>query len=177
MLPESGTIGNFFEWVKDGASPRSRGSSVHPQKPASKAFVEMASVLQFGGGRIGETWLRRPFAQLSGGEQRLLWFVAVSALRDVDMLILDEPTNHMDRDLQTKVTRAIQTFPGAVMLSTHDRSLITALSRDAGGRLPVHLVLEKRAGKTMVTHTQESPVQYLDRIVRDARQEAKKVKI
>lgn len=178
-----GNVGDFFSWVKDVASPHSTGSAIHKEKPPHKFFVEQASQLHFGGGaRIGESWLRRPFNQLSGGEQRLLWFLAVSSLRDVDMLMLDEPTNHMDRDLQVKVLQAIRTFPGAVLLSTHDRNLITELATDAGeihgsDRHASHLVLEKKKGQTVARTSSRAAVDYMNQLVEDARREAKKLKL
>lgn len=180
---DRGTLGDFFYWVKENTSPHSTGSAYHKDQPPQKLFIERARELNFGGAsRIGESWLQRPFARFSGGEQRLLWFLATSALRDVDMLMLDEPTNHMDRDLQARVTRAIQTFPGAILLSTHDRNLMSILSKDAGAirgisRTSKHLVLEKSAGTTTIESSKESPIEYMERLLREARQEAKKVKI
>lgn len=177
-----GTLGEFFEWVKEIGSPHSKGSAYHKDQPAVKLFIERARKLKFGGaGRIGESWLARPFKQFSGGEQRILWFLAASALRDIDMLALDEPTNHMDRDLQEKVMNAIRSFPGAVMLSTHDRNLLAALSKDGGGvgrtRIPGNIILTKREGRTTIAKSNEPPIKYMERVMEAARKEAKKVKI
>lgn len=178
-----GTLQDFFFWVKERASPHSNGSSLHKDKPARNAFIELARDLNFGGAsRIGEGWLNRPFSQFSGGEQRLLWFLAVSALRDIDMLALDEPTNHMDRDLQERITRAIQTFPGAIMLSTHDRALMTTLSKDAGNikgrmRIPTHIVLERKGDVTKISVSGESPVVYMNRVMDQARRQAKRLSV
>lgn len=178
-----GSLQDFFHYVKNQASPHSTGSSVHPEKPAQKCFVELAGKLNFGGSsRIGEAWLRRPFARFSGGEQRLLWFLAVSALRDVDMLALDEPTNHMDRDSQARVASAIKRFPGAVVLSTHDRNLMQALSKDVGAihgiaRDPAHLVLEKKNGRTTISESRQSPIEYMTTVMVEAKKQAKRLKI
>ncbi|MBI2552718.1 ABC-F family ATP-binding cassette domain-containing protein [Candidatus Uhrbacteria bacterium] len=178
-----GTLGDFFQWVKAETSPHSTGSSLHKDKPPQNAFVELARDLNFGGSaRIGQSWLNRPFSKFSGGEQRLLWFLAVSALRDVDMLALDEPTNHMDSDLQDKVTRAIQDFPGAVMLSTHDRNLMSALVKEGGRtrgipRFARHVVLERSEERTKVTETDESPIKYMERVMKEAKRQAQRLKI
>jgi ATP-binding cassette subfamily F protein 3 len=42
------------------------------------------------------------------------------------MIILDEPTNHLDIDSRAALAEAINEFPGAVMMVSHDRYLIEA---------------------------------------------------
>jgi ATP-binding cassette, subfamily F, member 3 len=175
-----GTVEDFFDWIKEGASPRSTGSAIHPEKPPKKCFVELIKSLHFGGtSRIGESWLKRPLSKFSGGEQRLLWLIAVSSLRDVDVLVLDEPTNHMDSTLQEKVASAMQSFPGAVILSTHDRTLLSALTdrTSSNNRTPTHIILTRTGDTTEITKSSEDPTKYVDRIMGEARQEAKKFKI
>src|SRR5690242_19331714 len=42
------------------------------------------------------------------------------------MIILDEPTNHLDIDSRAALAEAINDFPGAVIMVSHDRYLIEA---------------------------------------------------
>lgn len=64
----------------------------------------------------------RPLRALSVGQQRRL-MVAILLADPPEVLLLDEPTNHLSLLVATDLEAAIETFPGAVVLVSHDRWL------------------------------------------------------
>ena len=62
---------------------------------------------------------------LSGGEKARL-LLGLATFFGPNMIILDEPTNHLDIDSRAALAEAINDFPGAVIMVSHDRYLIEA---------------------------------------------------
>ncbi|MDP6831535.1 MAG: ABC-F family ATP-binding cassette domain-containing protein, partial [Alphaproteobacteria bacterium] len=60
---------------------------------------------------------------LSGGERARLVLALITA-KAPHLLILDEPTNHLDVDARQALVQALNNFPGAVLLISHDRHLL-----------------------------------------------------
>lgn len=65
--------------------------------------------------------------KLSGGERARL-LIARMLQRPADVLILDEPTNDLDIDSLETLEESLLSFPGAVILVTHDRYLLDRVS-------------------------------------------------
>ena len=61
--------------------------------------------------------------QLSGGEQNLLQ-IAIIAASGAELLILDEPTSHLDIYAQMALERAIAAYKGTVLMVSHDFYLV-----------------------------------------------------
>ncbi len=64
--------------------------------------------------------------QFSGGERARLT-LAILVAQAPNLLLLDEPTNHLDHEMRDALLLALQDFAGAVILVSHDRSLLTAV--------------------------------------------------
>ena len=68
----------------------------------------------------------RPAATLSPGE-RTRAALALLQARGVNLLVLDEPTNHLDLAAIEQLESALDSYPGTLLLVTHDRRMIDAV--------------------------------------------------
>jgi ATPase subunit of ABC transporter with duplicated ATPase domains len=72
---------------------------------------------------LGAEHVLRPAAGLSPGE-RTRAALALLQARGVNLLVLDEPTNHLDLPAIEQLEQALATFPGTLLLVSHDRRLL-----------------------------------------------------
>ncbi|HVV14658.1 ABC-F family ATP-binding cassette domain-containing protein [Amycolatopsis sp.] len=68
----------------------------------------------------------RPAATLSPGE-RTRAALALLQARGVNLLVLDEPTNHLDLPAIEQLESALDSYPGTLLLVTHDRRMLDAV--------------------------------------------------
>ncbi|MFT0861589.1 ABC-F family ATP-binding cassette domain-containing protein [Ancylobacter sp. G4_0304] len=90
-----------------------------PEAPEAKVRSRAAE-MGFSGGTANTK-----IAALSGGEKARL-LLGLAAFNGPHLLILDEPTNHLDIASRQALVEAINDFPGAVILVSHDRALLDA---------------------------------------------------
>lgn len=79
-------------------------------------------------GLLGRFWFRgddvfKRVGDLSGGERARLALAKFIA-EEHNLLVLDEPTNHLDIESQEIVAKALQEYPGAAIVVSHNRSFL-----------------------------------------------------
>ncbi|MBB1090832.1 ABC-F family ATP-binding cassette domain-containing protein [Rhodopseudomonas palustris] len=105
--------------LNEDGSPYDHIRRLMPDAPESKIRAR-AGAIGFSG-KAADTLVR----SLSGGEKARL-LLGLATFHGPNMIILDEPTNHLDIDSRAALAEAINDFPGAVIMVSHDRYLIDA---------------------------------------------------
>jgi ATPase components of ABC transporters with duplicated ATPase domains len=79
-----------------------------------------------------ETWglsgfgLGQPMASLSGGEKTRVFLSGIT-IHEPDLILMDEPSNHLDRSSREQLYRLIRDYPAAMIVVSHDRTLLNLL--------------------------------------------------
>lgn len=106
------------------------GSSYHSR------VRDMLSRLGFG----EATW-QTPVNVLSGGQKKLV-MLAKLLLQQPRLLLLDEPDNHLDLEAKRRLEKIIHSYPGCVLIISHDRYLldevVTHIAELENGRLTLY---------------------------------------
>ena len=105
----------------DGDEPlrRAFGAQV-PEWPDAEVRTLLAKYA------LGAAHVDRPASSLSPGE-RTRAALALLQARGVNLLVLDEPTNHLDLPAIEQLEDALDSYPGTLLLVTHDRRLLDAV--------------------------------------------------
>ncbi len=91
---------------------------------ARGGYVAKAEAKRFASGLgIGVDELDQPVATMSGGQRRRVELARI-LFAETDTLILDEPTNHLDLDAKAWLMQFLSTYPGGVLLVSHDLPLL-----------------------------------------------------
>ena len=72
---------------------------------------------------LDEAQFGLPVSALSGGQKKLVGLAKLLAV-GADLLLLDEPDNHLDMAGKASLERFIAAFPGTVVIVSHDRYLL-----------------------------------------------------
>jgi ATP-binding cassette, subfamily F, member 3 len=105
--------------LNEDGSPYDHVRKLMPEAPESRIRAR-AGAIGFSG-KAADTKV----SSLSGGEKARL-LLGLATFFGPNMIILDEPTNHLDIDSRAALAEAINDFPGAVIMVSHDRYLIEA---------------------------------------------------
>jgi ATP-binding cassette subfamily F protein uup len=109
----------------------------YPDRPVSAA--QLLERFGFGGGRM-----MTRVGDLSGGERRRLALLKL-LMAEPNVLLLDEPTNDLDIDTLTILEDYLDSWPGTLVVVSHDRYLLERMSDEIWGvRADKSLVLLPR---------------------------------
>ncbi len=134
-----------------------------PELRLLEAVTQIAGTVNLGGKDISAGQLAERFgftnelqwtrvAQLSGGERRRLQLLRI-LMAEPNVLILDEPTNDLDTDTLASLEDLLDSWPGTMIVVSHDRYLIERVTDDVVALL----------GDGKITHLPGGIAEYLRR--------------
>ena len=123
--PQLDVVRRYEEAVQQAAAePENKAASQKllalQQEMDSKFAWQMESEAKAVLDKLGITDLQQPMRELSGGQRKRVALAGV-LVRPSDLLILDEPTNHMDNETVAWLEEVLQKRKGALLMVTHDR--------------------------------------------------------
>jgi ATPase subunit of ABC transporter with duplicated ATPase domains len=71
--------------------------------------------------------VKKPVRVLSGGEQGRMLFGKLMLMRP-NVLVMDEPTNHMDMESIESLNTALEKYDGTLIFVSHDREFVSSLA-------------------------------------------------
>jgi ABC transport system ATP-binding/permease protein len=125
----------------------------HLDEPVRVVLSRLATTYTFGSGsksqeltpgqlleRLGfvSAQLSTPVKDLSGGQQRRLQLLLI-LLEQPNVMILDEPTNDLDTDMLAAMEDLLDSWPGTLIVVSHDRYFLERVTDQQYGILGGHL--------------------------------------
>lgn len=90
--------------------------------------VEQQIMTLFASYQLDEAILDMPFTQLSGGQKRLVELIKAQQSK-AHLLLIDEPTNHMDYVAKAAFLSWLKQSKSAMLIVTHDRDVLKNVGR------------------------------------------------
>jgi len=168
LVREYERVFELLNAAPDQPELQDRLSALHGQMDATDGWsleAHAKSILT----RLGVTGFLAPIETLSGGQRKRV-ALARALIQPADLLILDEPTNHIDNETVTWLESHLARFTGALLLITHDRyfldRVVTRILELDRGKLYSYdgnysRFLEARAERAAVEEVQEQRHQNL----------------
>lgn len=79
-------------------------------------------------GKLGIADCTKDISSLSGGERRRAG-IAAALIQPSDILLMDEPTNHIDNETVQLLEEQLKKYRGAIVMVTHDRYFLNSITR------------------------------------------------
>ncbi|MHB1356357.1 MAG: ABC-F family ATP-binding cassette domain-containing protein [Anaerolineae bacterium] len=131
ITPISGSL-KLGASVKIGYLPQSQAWLDGPQPMLEYVLGNTGLLFEAARSLLGrflfeEEDMVKPLSALSGGERSRL-ALALLTLQGANLLILDEPTTHLDLSAQEVLQQVLLSFTGTILFVSHDRYLVNALA-------------------------------------------------
>jgi ATP-binding cassette subfamily F protein 3 len=123
-IPDSVQLAHYRQDLAQVPADRSLYELINELRPAWGRGAIQGHLGRFG--FSGDSVLRQA-ATLSGGERARV-ALAMMMLTGANLLLFDEPTNHLDVESIEVLEDAIEAYEGTVILVSHDRALLRALT-------------------------------------------------
>lgn len=123
-IPDSVRVAHYRQDLAQVPPDRSLYELINDLRPAWGRGAIQGHLGRFG--FSGDSVLRQA-ASLSGGERARV-ALAMMMLSGANLLLFDEPTNHLDVESIEVLEDAIEAYEGTVILVSHDRALLRALT-------------------------------------------------
>ncbi len=67
-------------------------------------------------------------AQVISGGEKVRCMLSKLMLSNANVLVLDDPTNHLDLESITSVNKGLEKFPGVLLFTSHDHEFISTIA-------------------------------------------------